>query len=133
MRKYILFILVNYIVSCNPNIGSKNAEVNIKAPSVAYQVINERNDNGTHFYDIYLKDAADIKMLNAYLKEKYNKNRGAWIEINYFIDSSVARNYFEKQFDNNVSDKVKDKLFESFIANYKYNPNTKYDTPVYEH
>lgn len=104
-----------------------------QAPSVTYSVINARNDGPNLNYDIYLRDTAAIGTLNTYLKNKYNGDRQSFIEINYFNDSLVARTYFEKQFDNAVSDKVKDKLFKSFIANYKYDPAAKYDTLMYEH
>ena len=86
-------------------------------------MINERNDNGTKFYDIYLQDTGSIKKLNDYLRNKYNPDNKTWIEINYFADSLVARDYFKKQLDDKISEKEKDRLFKYFIANYKHNPN----------
>lgn len=119
-------------MACDQKADTKVPET-IKAPDVAFHVVNARADNDGQFYDIYLTDTASIKCLNDYLKERYNKDRNSWIEINYFNDSIVAKTYFKKQFDNAISDKVKDKLFKSFIANYKYNPNTKYEKLLYEH
>jgi hypothetical protein len=118
-------------LSCGQQASSPAPES--KAPQVAYTVINNSNKNGSQFIDIFLRDTAAIKSLNDYLKDKYNKDHGSWIEINYFNDSLVAKTYFDKQLDQTISDRAKDKLFKHFIANYKYNPSTGYDTLAYEH
>ncbi|HET6255316.1 MAG TPA: hypothetical protein VFE32_14640 [Puia sp.] len=129
-RQYLIVILI-FISACNRPSPSKLEES--KAPNVFYLIINERNDNNGQIYDIYLKDIAQIQTLNSYLKEKYNKDKNSWIQINYFNDSVIAKTYFAKQFDNSISEKAKDKLFKSYIANYKFNPTNGYDTLVLEH
>ena len=136
MIKRFPIVLLLFAVACDQPSDRKKANTNIdtsNTPNIAYSLINARTDNGGQFYDIYLKDTAQIKALNSYLKEKYGSGSGGWIQINYFSDSGVAKTYFDKQLDNNVSDKEKDKLFRSYIANYKSNPNTHYDTLVFEH
>ena len=125
MKNPILLLLVCLAFGCDQPAPNK--------PDIAYTVINARNESGTQFYDIFLKDTAAIKPLNVYLKDKYNSDHRTWIEINYYNDSTVAKTYFAKQFDPAISDKVKDRLFKNFIANYKFNPSTGYDTLVYEH
>jgi hypothetical protein len=137
MKKRFPVVLLLFIVACDRPIdrkiaNKKNADTS-NTPNIAYSLINARTDNGGQFYDIYLKDTAKIKTLNSYLKEKYGSVSGGWIQINYFSDSIVAKSYFDKQFDNNVSDKEKDKLSRVYIANYKYNPTTKYDSLVFQH
>ena len=132
MRRTLFLLPMLCYMACDQNADTKAPET-MKAPDVAFQVINARADNDGQFYDIYLTDTASIKPLNDYLKDKYNKDRSSWIEINYFNDSIVAKTYFNKQLDNTISDKAKDRLFKSFIANYKYNPSTKYEKLVYEH
>jgi len=138
MKKRYLIVLFLFISSCDqPSYPIKGDHDKIsdtaKIQNVTYSVINMRTDNGGQFYDIYLKDTTQIKTLNSYLSKKYKNVSESWIQINYFNDSEVAVNYFDKQLDNEVSEREKDKIFRFFIANYKYNPATRYDSLVFEH
>jgi hypothetical protein len=138
LKKRYLIVLILFILSCgqpsHPGKGEHDKILDTdKIPTVTYSVINMRNDNGGQFYDIYLKDTARIKILNYFLSKKYKKVSDNYIQINYFNDSGVAKHYFDRQFDNNVSDGEKDKLFRFYIANYKYNPATQYDSLLFEH
>ena|SRR5579871_6545481 len=135
-RRYLIVLLLT-ISSCDQPThttkGDGKRPDTKSVPNIAYSLINARTDNGAQLYDIYIKDIRQIKTLNLLLREKYNRDGIAWIQINYFNDSAVAKTYFEKQFDSNVSDKEKDKLFRYYIANYKFNPATKYDSLIFEH
>lgn len=132
MKKICSVIVVSCLFGCDQQSVPARQE-NDKVPTnLSYSVINARNENGTQFYDIFLKDTAAISSLNGYLKVKYNKDHRTWIEINYFNDSVIAKVYFQKQFDNTVPGREKDRLFKHFIANYKFNPNTGYDSLSYE-
>jgi hypothetical protein len=138
MKKRYLIVLILFISSCDqPSHPIKGDHDKIsdtdKISNVTFSVINMRTDNGGQFYDIYLKDTAQIKTLNYCLSKKYKNVSDSYIQINYFNDSGVAKRYFEKQFDNNISDREKDKLFRFYIANYKFNPATQYDSLVFEH
>jgi len=130
MKAFAYPVLLLLFISCNQPITSNEGE-NIKEPAVTYIIINARNEN--QFYDIYIQDTSAIKALNDYLKNKYNGAHNTYLQLNYFNDSIVAKSYFKNQFDENLSEKIKDKLFKSFIANYKYNPSTRYDQLEYEH
>src|SRR5579859_5190781 len=126
MKKRYALISSIFILACGQSSSTTSNETDV--PDISYSIINARNDNGGQVYDIYLKDTAQIKTLNSYLKEKYNQGKRDWIQINYFNDSEVAKSYFDNQYSTTISDKEKDKLFRFFIANYKYNPATKYDS-----
>jgi hypothetical protein len=137
MKKRNLIVFLFLIASCDspshPITTDNKIADSSDIPNVTYSVVNFRTDNGGQFYDIYVKDTTQIRTLNSYLKKKYKNASDGWIQVNYFDDSVVAKSYFDKQLDNNVSDKEKDRLFRSYIGNYKYNPTTKYDSLVYEH
>src|ERR1700761_2603740 len=137
MKKRYLIVPILFILSCDQSSheikgdSDKMSDID-KIQNVTYSVINMRTDNGSRSYDIYLKDTGQIKTLNYFLTKKYKNGSDSYIQINYFNDSGVAKRYFEKQFDNNVSDREKDKLFRFYIANYKYNPATQYDSLIFE-
>ena len=64
----------------------------------------------------------------------YFKNLGdKSIMINYFSNRSVAKEYFTKQFDNNVSEKEKDRLFKYYVAKYNLNEGSGYEGLSFEH
>jgi hypothetical protein len=132
MNRLTCLTLSLVALSCSGPAANINQN-NLTKPDVVYKMINTRSEEGTHFYDIYLKDTSAIPPLNDYLKIKYNSDGKSWIEINYFDDSAIAKDYFQKQLDNNLSDREKDKLFRHFVANYKFNPITGYDSLVSEH
>jgi len=137
MKRRSLIVLLLYFSSCDQPANHTAAENKIadsgNIPNIPYSIINARTDDGGRFYDIYVKDTTKIKTLNAFLREKYKMESAGWIQINYFSDSLVAKSYFAKQFDNNISEKEKDRLFRFYLANYKNNPTTKYDTLIFEH
>jgi hypothetical protein len=62
MRRCTLLIVLFYIASCNQTTSTKEPDANIKVPSIVYQVINARNDNGTQFYSRI--DRADEDLYN---------------------------------------------------------------------
>lgn len=131
MKNVHLLLFLILASGCGQQASSPTLET--KAPQVAYTVVNDSTANRSHTIDIFLKDTAAIKSLNAYLKDKYNKDKSTWIQISYFNDSLIAKTYFAKQLDQTVSEREKNKLFKHFIANYTYNPSTGYDTLAYEH
>ena len=136
MKKIYSLAILCIMAACNPSPVKITANADTQAPSapdIAYSIINAKLDMGNRFYDVYVEDISKIKTLNAYLVEKYKKEDNTGIWINYYNDSVVAKTYFDKQLDENISEKTKDKLFKNYIANYKYNPSTNYDTLVFEH
>jgi hypothetical protein len=131
MRKQYVLIAFTFTLGCGqPSSSALNGET---PPKIAYSIINAKDENGNQFYDVFVKDTSQIGTLNLYLKNKYNPTRMEFLQINYFSDSMIARTYFAKQFDKSVSEKEKDKIFRFYVANYKYNPASKYDTLVFEH
>jgi hypothetical protein len=139
-------LLLIFLFSCSNNATNTNTsasniskqdssikEKQVVKPSIAYEVINRRDNSSNLNYDIYLKDTSKIKTLNAYLVYQYNPSRKIFLSINYFNNRNVAKTYFKKQFSESVSENEKDRLFKNYIAVYKFNPSTNFDQLSFLH
>jgi len=82
-----------------------------------YEIVNDRSSGGALLYDVYIKDADHVIKVNDRLME-LNKSK-SFITINYFVDRSIARDYFKKQFDDKITASEKNKLFSYYVAMMK--------------
>ena len=144
MKRLLPFLLIIFSCTNNSSTSSnsklnqenKHSEVKIKPiekPDVTYQVVNQSDNPSNLNYDIYIKDTTKISTLNEYLVNLYDREKQAFISINYFNNLKVAKTYFKKQFSESVSESEKDRLFKSYIATYKFNPSTGFDKLSFLH
>ena len=98
-----------------------------------YKVIYTQIDAVNHKYFLYIKDTTKIELVNNYLKSYYNPNNDQYLNIYYFNNEKASYNYFEKQMDDNISEKKKNALFKHFIATYYYNPSNSASGLDYPH
>ena len=82
---------------------------------------------------IYIKDTSKVEEVNLYLIQKYNPNKDNSMMVFYFTQKGIGKTYLEKQFDENVSEEDKDRLFKFLFSNYTYNSSNGYEKMNYPH
>jgi len=113
----------SYVVSSTP-------KPNIPNPNIKYQIISKEQDNRgyTNLMNVYTKNMANLKRLNAYLVSKYKNDNAGSFQIFYFDNKNIAKNYHNIVFDKSISDDEVDKLSQHIIGKYEYAPYSNIDT-----
>lgn len=137
----VILILIIILASIFSSSENKNATItNSTSDSTKYLQVEkyftiekENNDGANIQLSIYVSDTSKIKEINRQIINKYNSGKSKGMLVAYFNKKGIGKTYFEKQTNDNISEKEKDKLFENFIAEYNLNPQTNYDTLSYMH
>ena len=140
MRLVCLFTFV-LAIGCNSrdshclHSSGKSAVTEAEKKSIrdSFYVVNSNTDGGNKNLDVYVMDTNIIDRVNEYLVPMVDDNSVEFIEINYYSNDTIAKTYMAKQLSDNVSEKVKNRLFKYFIAEYKHNHITGYKNLFYEH
>ncbi len=99
-----------------------------------YFVIEKKdNDESDIRLSLYVSDVSKIDSINDFLISKYNADKSKYMEVSYFDEKGLSNTYFQKEADDNISEKQKNKLFKHFIAEYRLNPSQGYEKLNYEH
>ncbi|MEI8086946.1 MAG: hypothetical protein WCG93_12100 [Paludibacter sp.] len=82
---------------------------------------------------VFISDTTKIKVINELLVSRYSDNKSNSMGFTYFDNKHIAEIYQKKIWDKNTSDIEGEQLFKHVIANYNFNPSTKYESLEYMH
>jgi hypothetical protein len=116
----ILFSLINIVCLANQSLAS-DAKVNYYQPN-KYEIIKTDKDNRglVNFLHVYVSRTTDIKSINKALSSQYIKTGIASLQIYYYDDRNVAKNYSKALFSKGISEKEIDKMSKHIVATYTY-------------
>ena len=106
---------------------------NTKSEFDKYYIIEKKDNDQTNIrLYIYVSDVSKIKDINQLLVEKYNNDKTKYMSSYYFNKKGIGKTYMDKQVNENISDKEKDRIFKYLIAVYNFNPSNSYEKLEFE-
>ena len=131
-----IFLLKSCFDGGLPENKSTVSGLNIDSISASldkYYVIEKSDNDATNIrLFLYVSDTSKINSINQFLIDKYNNNKSKYLDIYYFNKKGIGQTYLYKQMSESVSEKEKDKLFQHFMAVYKFNPSNSFEKLEFE-
>ena len=116
----ILISSINIICLANQSF-TLEAKSNYYQPG-KYEIIKTEKDNRgrINFLHVYVSHIADIKSINKALAPKYVKTGIASLQIYYYDDRNVAKNYSQALFNESLPEKEIDRMSKHVLATFVY-------------
>ena len=94
-----------------------------------YEILSSDKSNDLLRVTVYTTETADDKLIAMNDKLVADNKKGVThLFIDYFNDKAAAKNYFDKQADDSLSEAQKDELYTHYIAKMVYNTSTNTKT-----
>lgn len=85
-----------------------------------YEIEKADNDESNIRLFLYVSDPSKISDINQFLISTDNSDKTKYMDVYYFDKKGIGPTYLEKQMDENISEKEKNRLYKHLIAVYKF-------------